>query len=334
MNDLLEKIKAFDLTPKEKTELEKAKKALATFLKKYPFRENPESIDSLAEEQIYNVGSEDYFFLWIEQRTKKLGAIFTYGGKTYPNAILKIDLFKSLLKIIVDDSKDIQTKIDADWEEIKGFGGDRLIAKKILFCYYTDKIFPIFKTDHLELFARKLDLDFKSESISQIGKTYDNLTVGEKFQLLNDLILNYKNEFIPEIDNYVFMRALYDDADIQKASSLFQRTESKPLGKIGLLFSPKSEQEVVYLFSIFHKDLGFPYIQTIQTAFPDVLAIDENRKNVRIELEVSASDFIAHNHDVDGCDYIVCWENNIVDIPDVFPEIISLKEFIEEFLNI
>ena len=68
MNDTLEKIKKFKLSAKDRTELEKAKKALATFLKKYPFRENPKAIDSLTEQQIYDVGSDDYFFLWIEQR--------------------------------------------------------------------------------------------------------------------------------------------------------------------------------------------------------------------------------------------------------------------------
>lgn len=334
MNEILDKIRAFKLTSKDNKELEEAKSSLDAFLLKYPFRNDPSKIDELTEDKIYSVGSDDYFFLWIEYKTRKLGAIFTYGGKTYPNALSKIDLFKNLLKIIVDDSKGIQTKIDADWDQIKGFGGDRLIAKKILFCYYFDKVFPIFKTDHLELFAEKLNLDYKSESINQIGKTYESLSVGEKFQLLNNLILNYKNKFLPDVVNYIFMRALYEYTDVQKASSITARKESKPLSKIGLLFSPRYEQEIVYLFSNFHKELGFPYIQSIQTSFPDVHAINSNRKNVRIELEVFSSDFLAHNHNKNECDYIVCWENDIVDIPEAFPEIIPLKDFIEEFLNI
>jgi len=333
MSGIVEKIGSFELTGAERERLEEAKNALNEFLRKYPFREHPDKIDELTEEEIYNVGSDDYFFLWVEHKTKKLGAIFTYGGRTYPNALLKIDLFKNLLKITVDDTKDIQTKIDADWDQIKGFGGDRLIAKKILFCYYSDSVLPIFKTEHLELFADTLDLDYKSESINRKGKkVYENLSIGEKYELLNDLILQFKNEHLPDIDNYVFTRALYKTIDIPKINRY--PAESRPLNKLGLLFSPQYEQEVVYLFSNFHKELGFPYINSIQTSFPDVSAIDSDRKTVTIELEVYASGFLEHNHEKSGCDYIVCWENDIVDVPEDFPEIISLKEFIEEFLNI
>jgi len=68
--------------------------------------------------------------------------------------------------------------------------------------------------------------------------------------------------------------------------------------------------------------LGFPYIKIFQTAFPDVIVIDEKRKEARIELEVLASDFKNHGHNPDGCDYIIYWENDLIDIPSNYPEII------------
>jgi hypothetical protein len=334
MDSFLDKIRAFELTNKEKKETDEALHALDQFVKRYPYRKLPEEIENLTSEKLYRVGSDDYFFLWIEHKTRRLGAIFTYGGKTYPNAVEKLPLFKSLLKIIVDDKKDIQAKIDADWDQIRGFGGDRLIAKKILFCYYPEAVLPIFKTDHLELFARKLDIDYESQSIEQTGKTYANLTVGEKYQLLNALLIAFQSAHLGNLDHIIFSYALYHNADTQKAGTAVSREASKPLSRLGLLFTPRYEQEVLYLFCVFHKDIGFPYIQTIHEAFPDVTAIDNDRNSVRIELEVFASDFLAHKHDAKACEYIVCWENDLVDMPQPFPEVLSLKDFTNDFLDV
>jgi hypothetical protein len=71
-------------------------------------------IDSLTPEKIYNPGSDDYFFLWIEHKTRSLGAIFVYGGKVYPNVVEKIDQFKQLLKVLVDDKKTIRENVEAN----------------------------------------------------------------------------------------------------------------------------------------------------------------------------------------------------------------------------
>lgn len=333
MNDFVEKIRTFKLTAKEKSETKEALDSLDQFVKRYPYRKSPAEIDKLTEEKLYTVGSDDYFFLWIEHKTRRVGAIFTYGGKTYPNAVEKLPLFKNLLRIVVDDSKDTQSKIDADWGQIRGFGGDRLIAKKILFCYYPEVILPIFKTDHLELFAKKLEIDYESQAFEKLGKTYANLSVGEKFQLLNGLLIDYKNQYLENIDQITFAHALYQNAETQKAYSATARAVPKPLSRLGLLFTPKYEQEVLYLFCVFHKDIGFPYVQIIREAFPDVTAIDNDRNSVKIELEVLASDFISHKHDASACDYIVCWENDLVEIPSPFPKILPLKDFVSEYLD-
>ena len=311
-----------------KKDIEDGKKQLRIFLEKYPYKEKPELIDSLTEKQLYNPGGDDYFFLWIEFKTKKLGAIFTYGGLFYPNAVEKLDKFKQLLKLIVKDDIPISKKIDADWEEIKGFGGDKLIAKKILFCYYNDKLLPIFRTTHMESFCSYLKINYEKKSLEEYGKPYNNLTVGEKYELLMKLLNEFRERNLPQFDNILFARFLYFAYKPQKAATI--KRESETLYKLGILFSPSTEKEVVYLFSKFHKELGFPYIVKLREEFPDIIAIDENRNIVRIEIEVFASDFINHKHNAKECDFIVCWENDLIDVPDVFPEIISLKDVIEE----
>lgn len=44
-----------------------------------------------------------------------------------------------------------------------------------------------------------------------------------------------------------------------------------------------------------------------QEAFPDYILLDGNGKSLRTEAEFVSSNFIAHNHDSDGCDLVVCW---------------------------
>ena len=59
----------------------------------------------------------------------------------------------------------------------------------------------------------------------------------------------------------------------------------KPLHPLGILFEPEYEQEVVYLFSVFHRELGFPYIIKIRNEFPDALVMDKKRNVKKIEFE-------------------------------------------------
>jgi hypothetical protein len=328
LEQLLSKAKELEKNSELIKKIEEGKRQLKIFLEKYPFREKPELIDSLTPEKIYNPGSDDYFFLWIEHKTRSLGAIFVYGGKVYPNAMEKIDQFKQLLKVLMDDKKTIREKVDYDCG-IKGFGGDKLIIKKILYCYYSEALIPIFKTEDLERFCDGLNIDYKGEAMKSYRKPYEDLTVGEKYELLNGLLMKFKTQYLPTLDNVLFMILLYDT---------FPRPpppvrEIKPLNKFGLLFEPQTEQEVLHIFSQLHEDLDFPYIVKIQTEFPDIIALDKNRNPKRIEIEKFASDFKRHGHPPEECDFIICWENDLTEteIPEEFPQIISLKDYILEY---
>jgi len=329
---LEEKAREFEIEF-DRSELNAGWKDHSDFLKKYPYRERPELIDELTPDKLYKKGAKDYFFLWIEHKTRSLGAIFTYGGSVYPNAVAKIDIFKSLLKIVVDDSRRLSEKIDAEWDRIKGFGGDRLIAKKIVFLYYPKEVLPIFKTEHLEYFARSLEYNLDECAKEYWNKSYKDLSIGEKYELLNELLLRIKKSVdrMKDWDNAYFARFLYHTYPIKKLSKMIPKKAIKPLiQEWRMLFEPIDELGVAFLFAMYHKELGFPYIVKVSNKFPDVTAIDKNGESVTIELEYRASDFIAHGHAQDECDYIVCWENDLEAALEGFPQIIALKDKLKE----
>jgi hypothetical protein len=100
----------------------------------------------------------------------------------------------------------------------------------------------------------------------------------------------------------------------------------KVLNKIGMKNIPSYENDIVALFSKMHGDLGFPVIVEVQPLFPDVIAEDSQGNQKRIELELLASNF---DHDPKGCDFIVCWENDLgEEASKNLPKIISLKLFL------
>lgn len=86
-------------------------------------------------------------------------------------------------------------------------------------------------------------------------------------------------------------------------------------------YQPSCEQEVVFAFGFIAKRLGFE-IEDIGTAFPDCKG-KHNGKKVKIEFEYRTRDFIMHKHPANGCDLIVCWENNA---KIQKPKVISLKK--------
>ncbi|MDK9720403.1 MAG: hypothetical protein OEL53_04380 [Rhodospirillales bacterium] len=97
-----------------------------------------------------------------------------------------------------------------------------------------------------------------------------------------------------------------------------------PLG-LGLVNPPENEMGVVALFMTWAKRKHIQIV-TIQAGFPDCIAI-HLKKKVRIEFEYRASNFITHKHDPKGCDWIVCWENNLPRAPKGIKIISLANEF-------
>lgn len=326
-----EKLKAFE---------KENKKALAEaivihneFIKRYPYKKHPEKIEELSPEKIYNPGAQDYFIGWIEFKLKNLGRISVGSALYAESARENVEKFMQLLKVAVDPTLNIAEKIDSPWENIRGFGGDKLVAKKIVFCYNPEKMLPVFKTDHLEHFANHLQVDYFKSAHNKYGKSYSMLSIGQKCELLNNVLFDvFKyQEIETNIHNTLLLsRFLYEVFPPQKLPSSAKRTKMEPLHSLGALFKPECEQEIVYLFSVLHRDLGFPYVLKVQTAFPDCVAINNSRQTKTIEFEVMASDFLYHGHPKSGCDFIVCWENDIDEPAEGMPEIIAIKDFIAQ----
>ncbi len=91
------------------------------------------------------------------------------------------------------------------------------------------------------------------------------------------------------------------------------RVYGAPMDFGNLIYEPTNEQGVVFLFGMVSKHLGFS-IEYLGPDFPDCEAkryIDGRRgggqQPVRIEFEYRSRDF---KHNADGCDLIVCWEDN------------------------
>lgn len=123
-----------------------------------------------------------------------------------------------------------------------------------------------------------------------------------------------------EWNNAYFMRFLYEMYPPPRQPPPWGKPTPQPLNKLGLLFEPQTHEEMIFLFSKMHEKIGFPYVTQIQTAYPDVLALDNNRT-----VKNFASQF---HHDPKGCDFIVCWENDLEIVPEDWPEIIQLKDYL------
>lgn len=106
----------------------------------------------------------------------------------------------------------------------------------------------------------------------------------------------------------------------------------EPIDFRGLRHAPVNEQGVVFMFGILSHELGF-IIEAVRTGFPDC---EGKRKvpgkagrweRVAIEFEYKSSNFKEHDHNVEECDIIVCWENDWKDCPI---EVISLREMVRQ----
>lgn len=228
--EFIKRAKSFEKEKKE--ELDKIKKNLDEFLKKFDFKEHPEKIDELKKEDIYNPKAEkrDYFLYWIEHKLENLASLKVGSAKYAENAIANIDEFKKLLKMVVDNTITIEEKIKANWAEIKKWGRDKHIAKKIIFCYNSDKLIPILSTNLLKEYVDRLDLDYKKISIDKFNNNYSDLSREEKYLLLNEILMPYKIS-LPEIkdwDNITFAKFLeYVFPDVNERKKNNEKTINK-----------------------------------------------------------------------------------------------------------
>jgi hypothetical protein len=208
-NSLMVKANAFDKNGLIKREVYNAVLLLKEFRVKFPFAENPQSIDWLEPDKICKSNPEEIgeFFKYLLYSLDPLGHITIQSTNLYRNVRVQIEDFKYLLRAAVDKKKSLAEKVNAPWEKISGLGQDKQIAKKIIFCfnYESGKVLPIFNTPHMKHFVNRV-----CEAPKGQAKFY---SLGEEYEYLTSELLKAKNS-TPTTKAWeitYFARFLYND---------------------------------------------------------------------------------------------------------------------------
>jgi len=101
-----------------------------------------------------------------------------------------------------------------------------------------------------------------------------------------------------------------------------------PINFRGLIYAPINENGVIFLFSKVAEDPGIT-IEGIQVKFPDAFGKRYEKDRgypMTIEFEYRSSDYERHGHPKEGCDLIVCWEDDWKGCPS---QVIELKSLIK-----
>ena len=202
-----EKASVFDSNNAIKHEVNIVLATLKDFRKCYAFTENLQEIEWLDPDKLFKLNPDQIgdFFIFIENFLKSLSNSTKINYNVYRNARLQIKEFKNLLRKVVDDRASLAEKIDAPWERIGGFGQDRTLAKKIVYCFNFEKetVLPIFNNHHMRHFSNCV-LDFP------ISPT-KHASTGQEYQHYTTELLKAKNS-IPITqtwNNLYFTRFLY-----------------------------------------------------------------------------------------------------------------------------
>jgi hypothetical protein len=273
--EISEKAKSYDINGEMKRKINEALERLRIFREKYHFTEDPQAIEKLSPEDIIKSQGKQTgdFFLYVQYYLSDLGHIILYTTDVYYNIKRQIDTFKELLRITVDKQKSLSVKVDAPWNEITGLGGDRHIAKKIIFCFNNEsgQVVPIFSTPHLEYFLETI-LEKTSFPIQ-----YENMSLGEKYQFLTQELLNAKinSEITKPWEITYFCRFLYETFPPPR---IMPETQRKSLQAKAILEQQKVKNDFMVLLNELrrqnkisaeqlreYRDSGFKNSEAIQT---------------------------------------------------------------------
>jgi len=180
-NLLHEKASAYDKVGISRHDVEKALAAQKELRQKYQFSENLRSIEWLDPDKLYKVNPDEVgeFFQLLERALKPVSYSNLSSSNLYRNARLQIGDFKNLLRTAVDDRKTLAEKVDARWERIGGVGEDKLVPKRIIYCYNVEKgaVMPVFSNQHLRHFvSRIVDEPAGQTKYFSMGQEYQHYT--------------------------------------------------------------------------------------------------------------------------------------------------------------
>jgi hypothetical protein len=218
-NSFAEKAAAYDKVGVSRHDVEKALAAQKELRQKYPFSENLASIEWLDPDKLYKVNPDQVgeFFQLLEKAVKPVTYSNLSSSNVYRNMRLQISDLRNLLRIAVDDRKSLGQKIDANWERIGGVGADKLVPKRIIYCFNVEKgfVLPIFSSQHLRHFVNKV-ADFA-------GGATKYYSPGQEYEHYTNELLKAKNS-LPQTKSWsqlYFARFLYES---------YPPPDSEPLG--------------------------------------------------------------------------------------------------------
>lgn len=96
-----------------------------------------------------------------------------------------------------------------------------------------------------------------------------------------------------------------------------------------IIYDIVTESLVRETFSILSEDLGFTILSS-RNYFPDFI-LSDGSKIIRVEAEVTSSNFNKHGHSIDDCDMLICYRD---DLAKKLPlDVLELEDFIEIIEN-
>ncbi|MCW3998847.1 MAG: hypothetical protein NWE93_01245 [Candidatus Bathyarchaeota archaeon] len=203
-----EKAAAYDKVGTSKHEVTQALAALKQLRDKYPFSENLCSIEWLDPDRLYKVNPDEVgeFFQLLEKALRPVSYSNQSSSNIYRNARLQIGEFKKLLRLAVDDRRSLSEKVDAHWERIGGVGQDKLLPKRIIYCFNEEKgsVAPVFSNHHLRHFVGRI-----GDASTGQTKYY---SLGQEYQHFTEMLLKAKNS-LPQTKSWhslYFGRFLYE----------------------------------------------------------------------------------------------------------------------------
>jgi hypothetical protein len=204
-----EKAKNYDPVGVAKYEITRSNSTLKELRQKYPFAENLRTIEWLDADKLFKINPDEIgeFFQFIEDIFKSSGYNPASSQNIYRNARLQLSSFKNLLRTAVDNRKTLAQKVDASWEKIGGIGTDKVLAKKIIYCFNCEnqQVLPIVNNQHLRYFVSHV-VD------GGIGQTR-YFSLGQEYEYYTGELLKAKNSssITQTWDNMYFSRFLYDN---------------------------------------------------------------------------------------------------------------------------
>ena len=206
-NLLLEEANAYDKNNCVKREVDIEVGRLKQFRQEYPFAENLPSIEWLDPDKLFKINPDEVggFFLSLESMLKPFNRTAFNNGNIFRNSRLQIKELRNLLRTVVDSRKSLAQKIDAPWERIGGLGQEKMLAKKIIFCfnYQSGLVFPIFSNQHLRHFVYRI-----SETVVPQTKYF---SLGQEYEHYTAELLKAKNstQLTSNWSSLYFTRFLY-----------------------------------------------------------------------------------------------------------------------------